>query len=206
MAYFTVKREMAPVSIGITRREHRHPKDKYTRVNIDVKTQIEIWGSNLTLEDLTVDCVVKAWDVETGKETYSSTVSEKLALPENRSTEIAALEVPVKKAGEEARTVVAAYLLQDGKHLARYVNWPEPLKYLHLQQPKELKAVLTEDGAAVEISAEVPVKGVVVETEDDNIKFDDNLVDIVPGEVVRIGVTGATKESKLETRYLGMLN
>ncbi|KAH8905861.1 glycoside hydrolase family 2 protein [Coniochaeta sp. PMI_546] len=206
MAYFTVKREMAPVSIGITRREHRHPKDKYTRVNIDVKTQIEIWGSNLTLEDLTIDCVVKAWDVETGKETYSGTVSERLALPENRSTEIAAIDVPVKKAGEEGRTVVAAYLVQDGRQIARYVNWPEPLKYLHLQKPRELKAVLAEDGTAVEISAEVPVKGVVVETEDDNIKFDDNLVDVVPGEVVRIGVTGATKDSKLDTRYLGMLN
>jgi beta-mannosidase len=206
MAYFTVKREMAPVSIGITRREHRHPKDKYTRVNIDVKTQIEIWGSNLTLEDLTVDCVVKAWDVETGKETYSSTVSEKMALPENRSTEITAMDVPVKKAGEEGKTVVAAYLVQDGKQIARYVNWPEPLKYLHLQKPQELKAVLSDHGTAVEISAEVPVKGVVVESEDDKIKFSDNLVDIVPGEVVRIGVTGATKESKLETRYLGMLN
>ena len=206
MAYFTVKREMAPVSIGITRREHRHPKDKYTRVNIEVKTRIEIWGSNLTLEDLTVDCVVKAWDVETGKETYSGKVSEKLALPENRSTEIVAIDVPVEKAGEEGRTVVAAYLVRDGKQIARYVNWPEPLKYLHLQKPKELTAVLAEDETAVEISAEVPVKGVVVESEDDNIKFDDNLVDIVPGEVVRIGVTGATKESNLETRFLGMLN
>lgn len=206
MAYFTVKREMAPVSIGITRREHRHPRDKYTRVNIEVKTQIEVWGSNLTLEDLTVDCVVRAWDVETGRETYASTVSAGLALPENRSTEIVAMDVPVQRAGDEGRTVVAAYLVRDGEQIARYVNWPEPLKYLHLQRPKELKAVLTEDGTAVEISAEVPVKGVVVETEDDGVRFDDNLVDVVPGEVVRIGVTGANKGSKLETRYLGMLN
>ncbi|KAB5549707.1 family 2 glycosyl hydrolase [Coniochaeta sp. 2T2.1] len=206
MAYFTVKREMAPVSIGIQRKEHRHPRDKYTRVNIEVKHQVEIWGSNLMLEDLEVDCVVKAWDVETGKETYSSTVASKLALPENRSTEIVAMDVPVQKPGEENKTVVAAYLVRDGKQIARYINWPEPLKYLHLPKPKELKAVLTEDGEAVEVSAGVPVKGVVIESEDDGIKFEDNLVDIVPGEVVRIGVKGATKESKLETRFLGMLN
>jgi beta-mannosidase len=204
MAYFTVKREMAPVSIGITRKEHRHPKDKYTRVNIEVKNQIEIWGSNLTLQDLTVDCVVKAWDVETGKETYSETIATGLSLPENRSTEIVAMEVPGSKE-DQAKTVVAAYLIQDGKQIARYVNWPEPLKYLHLPKPNQLKAVLSGDGKAVEISAEVPVKGVVVESEDDEIKFEDNLVDIVPGEVVNIGVSGATKESKLESRYLGML-
>ncbi|KXX83158.1 Beta-mannosidase B [Madurella mycetomatis] len=208
LAYFTVKREMAPVSIGITRRTHLHPRDKYTRVNIDVQTQIEVWGSNLTLEDLTVDCVLKAWDVETGEETFSETVSAKQVLPENRSTEMAALDVPVRKknAGEEERTVVAAYLVRaDGKQIARYVNWPEPLKYLHLQKPKQLKAQLNADSTAVEISAEVPVKGVALECEDDAVKFDDNLVDIVPGEVVTIGVSGASATTKIETRYLGML-
>jgi len=207
LAYFTVKREMAPISIGITRRTHSHPRDKYTRVNVDVKTQIEVWGSNLTLDDLTVDCVLKAWDVETGEETSSQTVAAAKLLPENRSTEIAALDVPVRKpgAGEENRTVVAAYLVQDGKQIARYVNWPEPLKYLHLQKPAALKAQLTADFSAVEISAEVPVKGVALECEDDAVKFEDNLVDIVPGEVVTIGVKGAGERTKIETRYLGMI-
>ena len=207
MAYFTVKREMAPISIGITRHEHKHPRDKYTRVHVETTHQIEIWGSNLMLEDLTVDCVVKAWDVETGKETFSKTVAAGLLLPENRSTEIAAFNVPVTKAnaGEEARTVVTAYLIRDGKQIARYVNWPEPLKYLHLQKPKALKATLSKDRSVVEISAEVPVKGLAVESEDENVSFDDNLVDIVPGEVVSIGVKGAGASTKIETRYLGMI-
>lgn len=208
LAYFTVKREMAPVSIGITRRVHKHPRDKYTRVFVEEQTQIEVWGSNLTLEDLTVDCVLKGWDVETGEETFSKTVAEGIVLPENRSTEIVAMDVPVRKqkAGEEERTVVAAYLVtKEGKQIARYVNWPEPLKYLHLQKPKALKAELTADFAAVEISAEVPVKGVAVECEDDGVKFEDNMVDVVPGEVVRIAVQGAGEGTKIETRYLGMI-
>ena len=208
MAYFTVKREMAPLSIGITRKEHRHPRDKYTRVHVDVETRIEVWGSNLTLEHLRADCVLRAWDVETGEQTYFETVAADVSLPENRSTEIAAMAVPVVQQGkgEEARTVVAAYLLdKDGKQLARYVNWPEPLKYLHLQKPKELRAVLTADLAAVEVSAEVPVKGLSVECEDDGVHFEDNLVDIVPGEVVRIAVRGAKEGTRIETRYLGML-
>jgi beta-mannosidase len=166
-----------------------------------------VWGSNLMVEDLTVDCVLKAWDVESGEETFSETVAAAKLLPENRSTEIAALDVPVreKNVDEEARIVVAAYLVKDGKQIARYVNWPEPLKYVHLQKPAALKAQLTADLSAVEVSAEVPVKGVAVECEDDEVKFDDNLVDIVPGEVVSIGVRGATKDTKITTRYMGML-
>lgn len=208
-AYYTVKREMAPLSIGMTRREHRHPRDKYTRVNVDVKTVIEVWGSNLTLEGVKVDCVLKAWDVETGKETYSEVVVKDIVLPENRSTEILARNVPVQHEGqgEEARTVVAAYIISKdtGAQLARYVNWPEPLKYLHLQKPKELKAELNDDLTAVEVSAEVPIKGLALECEDDGVVFDDNLVDIVPGEVVSIGVKGASKETVISARYLGMV-
>jgi len=208
MAWYTIKREMAPVSVGMTRRVHKHPKDRYTRVRVDVRTEIEVWGSNLTLEELKVDCVLKAWDVVTGDETYSAVVAEDLTLPANQSTEIAAMEVPVRKKGvnEEGKTVVAAYLVSkaDGKQLARYVNWPEPLKYVHLQRPRELVASLTKGLDAVEVSAEVPVKGVALESEDEGVWFEDNLVDIVPGEVVRIGVRGAKEGTKVGARYLGM--
>ena len=206
-AYHTVKREMAPISIGMTRREHKHPRDKYTRVDIDTQVKLEVWGSNLMLEDLKVDCVAMAWDVETGEETYSNTVASGLALPANRSTEIIAMDVPVKQkdAGLESRTVVATYLLQDGRQIARYVNWPEPLKYLHLQQPKNLKVELSKDLKSVSVSAEVPVKGVALECNEDSVKFEDNLVDIVPGEVVTIGVKGASEDTKVTTHYLGML-
>jgi beta-mannosidase len=204
-AYYTVKREMAPISLGVQRKEHLIPKDKHTRAYIDKKTDVEIWGSNLTLKDLTVDVVVKAFDVITGKETYSKTVKSSFLLPANRSTEIIALAVPVRRADEEGRTVVAAYLYEEGTQIARYINWPEPLKYVHLQKPKHLEAIVTRDGKSVELSSEVPVKGVALECEDDDIVFGDNLVDVVPGEVVTISVKGASKGSKIETRYLGML-
>lgn len=205
-AYYTVKREMAPLSIGMTRREHRHPEDKYTRVNVKIRSVIEVWGSNLTLDDIKVDCILKAFDVETGKETYSKTVKKDVVLHENRSTEILATDVP-GTIDEAARTVVAAYIIStdSGKQLARYVNWPEPLKYLHLQKPKELKVALNDDHTAVEISAEVPIKGLALECDDDEVKFDDNLVDIVPGEVVKIGVKGAHEKTVFTTRYLGMI-
>jgi beta-mannosidase len=206
-AYYTVKREMAPLSLGVTRREHKHPRDKHTRVNIDVQSRIEIWGSNLQLEDVTGDLVVRAFDVETGEVTYDETVEKAFLLPKNQSTEMAAFDVPVKEKGREARTIVAAYLVNaEGKQLARYINWPEPLKYLHLQKPKQLEAKLAEGNTVVRISAEVPIKGLALECADDGVHFEDNLVDIVPGETVEIAVRGAKDDTVIETRYLGMLD
>jgi beta-mannosidase len=206
-AYYTVKREMAPLSLGITRKEHIVPQDKHTRAHMTRTTQIEIWGSNLTLQDLRADVVVKAFDVITGRETFSKTIRSSFLLPENRSTEIIAMDVPVvqKDAGEESRTVVAAYLFQDGRQMARYINWPEPLKYVHLQKPKHLSAEMTRDGKTVELSSELPVKGVALDCEDEEVAFTDNLVDVVPGEVVSIEVRGANKETRIGLRYLGMV-
>jgi beta-mannosidase len=59
----------------------------------------------------------------------------------------------------------------------------------------------------VEVSAEVPVKGVALEytEEEHDLVFEDNLVDIVPGEIVSIGVKGARKGNRIGVRYLGML-
>ncbi|TVY32536.1 Beta-mannosidase B, partial [Lachnellula subtilissima] len=206
-AYYTVKREMAPISLGVTRKEHVVPQDKYTRAFVRKSTEIEVWGSNLTLEVVRADVVVKAFDVITGQETYSKTVKSSFLLPENRSTEITTFKVPVQteNTGEEGRTVVAAYLIADGRQIARYINWPEPLKYVHLQKPKQLQANLGSDGGSVDVSAEVPVKGVALETEDEEVVFSDNLVDIVPGEVVTIAVKGAREDTKIGTRYLGMI-
>ncbi|TWU76317.1 hypothetical protein ED733_005824 [Metarhizium rileyi] len=207
-AYYTVKREMAPISIGMTRREHTHAKDKHTRAHVVREIKVEIWGSNLDLEDLTADCLVKAWDVETGREIYSQTVSSKHFFPANSSTEVITMNVPVTKrnVGEEGRIVIAAYLYQEGKQIARYVNWPEPLKYLHLQKPKYLKAEHCAASNTVELSAEVPVKGLAVGCEDEDVNFDDNLVDLVPGEIVSIGVRGTTRDTKFTTQYLNMLS
>lgn len=207
MAYFTVKREMADISCGIQRKETKTPKDKYTSAYFTTIHTVEIWASNLTLRDISADVVVQAWDVETGKQAYSETVKSSFLLPKNQSTEVFTLEVPVKQknVGEENRIVVAAYIIEDGKQIARYVNWPEPLKYMHLQKPKQLAAKLSKDGKMVEISAEVPVKGVALECEDDGVRFEDNLIDVVPGEVVSVGVSGSSMGTKIEARYLGMI-
>jgi beta-mannosidase len=125
-AYYTVKREMAPLSVGITRREHHHPdpENKYSRIGGTTQIQVEIWGSNLMLEDIEVDCLVRAWDVETGEETYAEIVHKNFVLPKNQSTEVIAIDVPAKEKGDEARTVVAAYLLAFRRYQRRWRDAP----------------------------------------------------------------------------------
>lgn len=206
-AYYTVKRELAPITIGLKRTVHQTAADKYTRAYIKTTYKIEMWASNLSLEKKTVGVQLKAWDVVTGKETYSKTLHDGYVLEPNRSVEITEFEVPVEKKDndEELRVVVAAYLIGNGKQVARYVNWPEPLKYTQLQKPKHLKVKLSSDAERAEISAEVPVKGVALYADDDAVVFADNCVDIVPGETVEIGVNGLKKgeDDKLTLRYLG---
>ncbi|KYK57495.1 hypothetical protein DCS_04505 [Drechmeria coniospora] len=195
---------MAGLSIGMKRRETTHREGKHSRVDIVKKVTVEIWASNLTLDLFKADCLIAAWDVETGKQVYSRRVAD-LDLLANQSTEIISLPVPATP-GNENRTVVAAYLCQEsGAPVARHVNWPEPFKHLHLQKPSQLRVELDVDGEAVQISAEVSVKGLAVDCTDESVRFDDNLVDIVPGESMRIGVRGASKETVLTTQYLGMM-
>ncbi|KAI9102683.1 glycoside hydrolase family 2 protein [Phlyctochytrium arcticum] len=202
-AYFAIKREMAPVTVGLARREHRPQQNK---ANDGIVVEYEVWGCNLTLADLKVDVVYKAWNIETGKQLFEG-IERDASLPSNRSTEITVFSIPSPKTskGEESRTVVAAYLLQGAKQIARYVDWPQPLKYLHLQKPQALHTQLSDDHTTVEVSAEVPVKGLVLECQDDAVMFDDNLVDIVPGEVLTILVKGARQGTEIATRYSGMI-
>ncbi|CAK7262734.1 Beta-mannosidase B [Sporothrix epigloea] len=227
-AYFAVRREMAPVTVGMSRREHVHragddePDHRHSRIGLVKTVRIEIWASNLTAEDLAgIDCVVRAWNVETGEQIYEGRVAKEVMLPANRSTEIAALEM-TKLNGDAEQTVAAAYLMTSagGRQIARCVNWPEPLKYLHLAQPKQLTVRLATSEAskesgglvdAIELSAEVPVKGLAVEVHKDErnaaadaVRFSDNLVDLVPGETLRLAVQGATTATRFTTRYLGM--
>jgi beta-mannosidase len=89
--------------------------------------------------------------------------------------------------------------------VARYINWPEPLKYVHLQRPKHLKVEVSQDGKRVDVSAEVAVKGVALDCEDEDVKFEDNCVDLVPGEIVSIAMKGGDKETKIGAKYLGMV-
>ncbi|KAI9739837.1 MAG: hypothetical protein M1835_003190 [Candelina submexicana] len=205
-AYWAVKRELKHLTLGMKRVVEQKRRDSYTRAYVEKIHRIELWAVNLGLEKRTVDVAVKAWDVVTGEEFFCEIIREDSVLEANRSTEVDVFEIPVrrKNESEEIRTVVAAYLVEDGQQVARAVNWSEPLKYVPLQKPKALKMDVAPDMKSVYIESDVPLKGLVVECENDDVRFEDNCVDIVPGKKVLVGVNGLQKEDELTARYLDM--
>lgn len=167
-----------------------------------------MWASNLSLESRTAAVQLKAWDIITGEEIFFKHIQPTLTLIPNCSTEITEFEVPVSGnyVDEELRIVVAAYLIENGQQIARYVNWPDPLKYVHLQRPESLSVRLSKEADVVEITSDVPVKGVALQSADEAVKWANNCVDIVPGETFEIGVTGLRRENEkqIAVRYLGL--
>ena len=89
-------------------------------------------------------------------------------------------------------TVIAVYL-EDGSTsevLAHWVSWPETLNYLRFAPDLKVKV---QGGCGKEVvpTTNAPAKGVVVSVplaEGEDAVWDDNFIDLVPGEGVRIEV------------------
>lgn len=203
LAYYAIKRELAPFTVGMKRTMATDTDESPKTVDA-----IELWGSNLSLKPCTIEIIVRGWDIRSGEQILPELLRTNIRLEANRSVEISTFNLPTvgRNRKVQAETVVVAYALQARKIIARAVNWPEPLKYVHLPTPKRLSVQISERATHLAISADVPVKGVVIEIEDENVVLDDNGVDIVPGDVTRIAVSGLKTgdDGKVRLRYLGM--
>ncbi|KAL9003691.1 MAG: hypothetical protein Q9188_003451 [Gyalolechia gomerana] len=209
LAYYTMKREMADITINMKRSVEEIPADNYTRPYIKEIHKVQLFGTNLFLQDRKYLVRVQAWDLDAGDAISFESPRDPIKFKRNRSTEIAEYKLGDSK--HEARTVIAAYLLdpEDGSTVARAVNWPEPLKYVQFPKPKNLRMVIirTTKGNVIEMEAEVPVKGVALEISDDEgdrVVLEDNCVDLFPGEALPIGVNGLAtgEEHKVTIKYL----
>ena len=81
---------------------------------------------------------------------------------------------------------------------------PEPFKYLHFPDVKDLGLEITlgEDGESVSLSTRRPIKGIVLEVEGEEVRWGDQAIDLVPGDpqiVKAIGLRGRM----VKTRFLG---
>ena len=250
LAYFAVKREMEPFTIGMKRTVHTIPADEYTRAYVKTIHELEVWACNLTQEKRTV---IINFEVYTFSTTQSSKDSEKkteksqamveserhdagnsVILFGNRSTEVGkyVLSTSPAFASEQAQTVVRAVMFDSEKRelLARAINWPEPLKHVHLAKPTQLRLKLSMDQgqSAVHlrpssnppdwwrspnnvcmlfITSDVPLKAVKIEVEnDEHVAFEDQGFDVMADETtsLRVWGLGPGEESRLSLRYLGM--
>ena len=164
LAYFAVKREMEPVTIGMKRTVRKIPANKYTHAYFKIVHELELWACNLTTTDSTAIIEFKSYNF-TAEALAKGEGTRQLApefhgegielqaptkLPSSRSIELFKCHIPVSRedANEEAQTVVYAEL-RDPKHktlIARAFNWPEPLKHVHLSKPRHLRLELSMGG------------------------------------------------------------
>ncbi|KAL8658572.1 MAG: hypothetical protein Q9226_000906 [Calogaya cf. arnoldii] len=212
LAYYAMKRELADITINTKRIVEDIPADRYTRAHIKRAHKVQIFATNFSLNNHQYSLKFQGWDISTGQQLLAEQNAEPETLNPNQSTELCVRELGDSETA--ARMVFAAYLINpnDGQIIARSINWPEPLKYSHFPAPKNLRVDIvrakdTDTGHTIEIQCDVPVKGFVLEVSDaekHDIVFEDNCIDLVPDEVVRIGVKGlgSIKEPKITYRYL----
>ncbi|WVQ73105.1 hypothetical protein IAR50_002669 [Cryptococcus sp. DSM 104548] len=203
-AYFTIKRELATYTVGISRKEVRMPKDKSTDAAFDIYEHIEVWGCNSSLEPKPATIVLETWHLHNG--THNLRLVE-TTLQANASTEIWSGPIP----GQPVRStlaqppepiIVTARLFASGSELllARCSSWPEPYKYLHFPKPGPECRV---SEGKVKLSCEKPIKGIVLDVEgDDEVEWDDQAIDLIPGDDQVIAAKGL-KDQRVTVRYLG---
>lgn len=163
LAYFAVKREMESFTVGMKRTIRTIAADKYTRAYIRIVHELEIWACNLTQESKTIDVNLKlavfriAGSVQKpdkdSKHQHSTSESGLLnfsiatSLLPNRSTEIGKYIIPSSPddADQATQTIIQATISDHSDHkiLAHAINWPEPLKHVHLAHPSQLQLKLS---------------------------------------------------------------
>jgi beta-mannosidase len=95
------------------------------------------------------------------------------------------------------------------KSLARSINFHEPLKDVPFTTEEgkiTIKLVKEDSGWYIDLSVSVPMKCVYLEFEDDEIvAFDDNGLDLVPRETVKLCISplNSRSERKLRIYWLG---
>jgi beta-mannosidase len=199
-SFYITKRALAKVVVGMERVKTGTVPYMVTSYP-EAKRKLAIWAVNGHLSPLSCILKLSAFDIESGKEVELKEQERKVVLEANQTTELLEIEL-----GDQAEKIVVAAYLDDentGERLARWIDWPEPLKFVHFSKTPNVQARI--DGDVVVLSSDAPVKGVMLSVPmregGEDAKWDDNFVDLVPGEEVRIGVKGL-EGKRYEKRWL----
>ena len=125
-AYFTIKRELRPFTVGVTRKEKKTFPDELSAANFVIETVLEVWGTNSTLQAKQATLEVTSFDLHSD---WQDRWIKDVTLAPNSATELFKGDLPGQpkrtKASEVPKTIVvsARLLDKDGAVLGRYSNW-----------------------------------------------------------------------------------
>jgi len=155
-AYYTIRRELAPLAIGLAR----------------APEGAAAWAVNATRDTVEGDLVVRGY----GAGGAALFVHERrITLEPNRATELGTIDYDVTR---DAPLVMAVRLIVRGEVVARATLWAEPFKYVTLPDPE---IALERDGDRVRLRVTSPAKGVWLEA-GDGVEWSDNMLDLLPGD------------------------
>ncbi|KAJ5558058.1 Glycoside hydrolase family 2 immunoglobulin-like beta-sandwich [Penicillium sp. DV-2018c] len=200
-AYYTVKRVMQPLAIGV-RREHHDWSAVHAQP--PAQSRWEMWVASSRQEVVRGTVELRFLSVVTGRDIRAPAVFSNVAIVANGTTEIT--DGVIDHALQPEPHVLASRLWIDGQIVARDVDWPQPFKYLDFadrgleikQQPGSVAGQ-----RILLINSRKPVKCLVFE-ERENVQVSDSAMDIVPGDEQEVTVTGLDEsDPPLGYRYLG---
>ncbi|KAL3250411.1 hypothetical protein ABHI18_011215 [Aspergillus niger] len=199
-AYYAVARVLNPVAVGVRREHHDW---SITHAQPPKTSKYELWVVSSLQKPTSGKVELRFLSVDTGREIRERIVRENVDIVPNGTTNLIT-DGLIDHTVDAEPHVLAARLWVDGEIAARDVDWPQPFKYLDFaDRGLEVKRVSeASDQQVFQISTEKPVKCLVFE-ERDGVKFSDSAMDIVPGDVPTVTVTGLRADEKLKYKFLG---
>jgi beta-mannosidase len=169
-AYYTIKRGLEPVTLGLWRTE----------------TGCDIWATNREENPREGVLELRAYNFE-GKEIKNE--KRQVMINPNSTTELGSWNV------KEAM-VVSARLLGKTSVTARAALWSEPFKYYELPNPElRVEAV---NKTQLKLSVHKPAKGVWLNAVSSQAVCDDNFLDIMPGDDIIVALQEIPDELKVQ--------
>lgn len=131
--------------------------------------------------------------------------SRQVTLLPGQNTELGTL-INSSEVNADSLIILSTSLIDgNGAALARFVDWPEPFRYLNWPKGTKLTtAVVVENEGweTVQIQSNNPVKGVLLNVESGEMpEWEDNMVDLLPGDRVQVRVKGL-EGRKITSRWL----
>ncbi|CRK17854.1 hypothetical protein BN1723_011421 [Verticillium longisporum] len=202
-AFYAIARALRPLDVGISRSclewtsGHADP-------SLRKECEYDVWIASSRLDAAQVELRVRFISIQTGKDIRDVIASTLYAQP-NGTTEVHKKQ-RVAVAASAANTaddpfVIHASLTLNGELVATDTAWPEPFKYLDLND-RHVGLEIYQSRGKISISSRLPIKGFVLE-ETEGMKLSDNGFDLVPGEKREIQIEAAPTTDHLRWTYLG---
>uniref|UniRef100_A0A093VF17 beta-mannosidase n=1 Tax=Talaromyces marneffei PM1 TaxID=1077442 RepID=A0A093VF17_TALMA len=160
---------------------------RYMAENFRYTNDLEIYAYDFIL-------VIKAFDLYTENFVEYENDSRQVSLLPGQNTDLGTLTNP-SAVDADSLIILSANLIDgNGAVVARFVDWPEPFRYLNWPKGTKLTTtILTRPEAdgweTVEIESNNPIKGFLLDVESGEMpEWEDNMVDLLPGDKVQVRV------------------